>query len=321
MILAAGLGTRMRPLTALRAKPVLPVLNRPLLHWTLELLRRHGVREVMLNTHHLPGTVRRAIGDGSAFGLRVSYSHERRILGTAGGPRRARAWLGDAPFFLVNGDVLFDFDLGALLARHRAARARATLALLPNPDPRVYGAVVTGRDGRIRSISGRPAPARGTVSLFTGVHVMEPSILDRLPEGAAEAVPDLYAPLIAEGETVQGVRMRGPWYDFGTPGVYLQSQIAMLARGFTGERRTTLVAESARVHEDAIVRRSVIGKGCVVEEGARVEDSILWDRVRVGAGARVLGSVIAGGVAVPPRQVVRATVVVPGDRAPLRKVG
>ena len=125
MVLAAGLGTRMRPLTLLRAKPALPVMNRPLIHWTLERLARHGVREVVINLHHLPGSVTRAVGDGSAFGLKVHFTRERTILGTGGGPRKARALLGEGPVLIVNGDVLFDFDLGALMRQHRRRKAAA----------------------------------------------------------------------------------------------------------------------------------------------------------------------------------------------------
>ncbi|HEX9710648.1 MAG TPA: nucleotidyltransferase family protein, partial [Candidatus Thermoplasmatota archaeon] len=172
MVLAAGLGTRMRPLTRLRAKPALPVMNRPLLHWTLGLLARNGVTEVMINLHHLPWTVMEAVGDGSVFGLRVSYSREPRILGTGGGPRKVRSFFGDAPFILVNGDILFDFDLRGLLRRHEKARARATLALRPNPDPRRYSSIRTAKDGRVLSLAGLPRRRRGTPSLFTGVHVL-----------------------------------------------------------------------------------------------------------------------------------------------------
>ena len=136
MVLAAGLGTRMRPLTLLRAKPALPVMNRPLLHWTLDLLARNGVTEVMINLHHLPFTVMEAVGDGRVFGLRVTYSREPRILGTGGGPRKVRSFFGDDPFILVNGDMVFDFDLRGLVRRHEKTGARATLALRPNPDPR-----------------------------------------------------------------------------------------------------------------------------------------------------------------------------------------
>jgi len=160
MVLAAGLGTRMRPLTRDRAKAALPVLNRPLIHWTLERLAAAGVTDVVINLHHRPATLRRAVGDGSAFGLRVAYSYERRILGTGGGPRRVRDVFGGDPFLLVNGDVIFDFDLASLVRRHLEAGAQATLALLPNPRPRRYTPIVVGRGARIRSIGGRSSRGR-----------------------------------------------------------------------------------------------------------------------------------------------------------------
>src|SRR5262245_41787953 len=223
MVLAAGLGLRMRPLTLLRAKPVLPVLNRrsrPLLHWTLERLARHGVTDVVVNLHHLPDTVRSAVGDGSAFGLRVRYSFEETILGRGGGPRLVRDFFGRDPFLLVNGDVVFDIDITRLVAHHEAGRARATLALLPNPDTNVYGPVVPGPSGWIRSVAGRPKKARGTISLFTGVQVLDPALLDRLPDGVSDVL-DVYGPLITQDpESVLGVRVRGTWYDLGAPRLY-----------------------------------------------------------------------------------------------------
>ena len=161
MVLAAGLGLRMRPLTLLRAKPVLPVLNRPLLDWTMARLARAGVRDVVVNLHHLPETVTAVLGSGRRFGLRIRYSREQTILGTGGGPRAVRELFGDEPLLLVNGDVLFDLDLRRLLAVHRASGARATLALRPNPVPYAYSPVVSDRKGRILSIAGRPAAARG----------------------------------------------------------------------------------------------------------------------------------------------------------------
>ena len=297
MVLAAGLGLRMRPLTALRAKPVLPVLNRPLLHWTLELLARQGVSEVVINTHHRPASVRRAAGDGSAFGLRVVFSHERLILGTGGGPRRVRDFLGDEPFLLVNGDVFFDFDLGELVARHRTSGSQATLALRPNPDPKAYGPVVTGKRGRIVSILGRPRPAVGTESLFAGVHVLDPALLDRLPGGPSDSVRDLYVPLLAEGAPLLGVRMKGAWYDLGTPALYLQAQTAMLA---AKGRLRSVVDPSARVSPSARIVGSVIGSGCQIGPGASVIGSVLWDGVSVGERASVRGSILASGTRVPP---------------------
>ena len=292
MVLAAGLGLRMRPLTLLRAKPVLPVLNRPLLHWTLEQLARHGVDDVIVNLHHLPDTVTEALGNGAPRGMRIRFAHERPILGTGGGPRAVRDVLGDEPFLLVNGDILFDFDLTDLVHRHRSSGARATLALLPNPDPRTYGAVVTDRTGRILSLAGLPRRARGTQSLFAGVHVLDPTLLDRLPEGPSDSVRDLYAPLVAEGERVDGVRVHGAWYDFGRPSLYRDTQLRLLpGRG----RDRILLHPRGQVSPAARVRRSVVGAGARVGADALVERSILWDGAVVEAGARVEGAIVVSG--------------------------
>jgi mannose-1-phosphate guanylyltransferase len=321
MVLAAGLGTRLQPLTLLAAKPVLPVLNRPLLHWTLQHLARHGVREVMVNTHHQPGTIRRALGDGSAFGLDLRYSHERTILGTGGGLRKVRAFLGDEPFLVVNGDVLVDCDFEAVVERHRAAGARATLVLTDHPDVASYGGVVTGRGGWIRAIAGLPRPAPGKAALFTGVHVMDPTLLDRLPPGRSDSVRDLYAPLLAEGGRVLGVRVRSAWYDFGSPSLYLASQITMMLRGFRGAPRRLLVHPEARVHERARLRQCVVGRRGVVEREAEVSQSVLWDGVRIGAGARVSQSVLTSGARVKAGESVEGVVVIPSGRLAGRPAG
>jgi NDP-sugar pyrophosphorylase family protein len=295
MILAAGLGTRMRPLSALRAKPALPVLNRPLIQHTLLALRRAGVREVAINTHHLPATVRRAVGDGRALGLRVRYSHERRILGSIGGVRRLLRFFGDEPFLLLNGDMVFDFDLQRLVRRHRDSGALATVSLQRFPRRGSYGAVVTGARGRILSFGGWPRPARGRAWHFTGVQVLEPRILERLRPGYAETARDLYGPLIAEGGFLLGVPLDGPWYDLGNPTLYLESQMQLLRRGRAGAARRGLLDPRARVAGDARVLRSVVAEGCVIGARALVADSVLWRRARVAAGARVEGSIVTDG--------------------------
>jgi NDP-sugar pyrophosphorylase family protein len=315
MILAAGLGLRMRPLTAQKAKPVLPVLNRPLLHWTLERLRAAGVREVMINTHHLPRSVRSAVGDGRAFGVRLSWSHEAEILGTGGGPRAVRRFFSDGPALLVNGDAWFDFDLRELLRRHRASGAMATLALRPNPDPERYGPVVTGPRGRIRSLAGKPRPARGSVSLFTGVHILEPAILDRLAPGPSDSVRELYAPLVAEGGHILGLRVRGAWYDFGSPSTYLASQMTLL-RGLR-RRSGSLVDPRARIDARARLERAVVGARARVDGGASVRGSVLWDRVVVEAGARVERSILATGVRVRAGERIVGQVVTTQERTAL----
>jgi NDP-sugar pyrophosphorylase family protein len=314
MVLAAGLGTRMRPLTALLAKPALPVLNRPLLHFTLEALSAAGVRHVAINTHHLPRTVRAAVGSGRRFGLRVHWSHERTVLGTGGGPRAVRRFLGDEPFLLVNGDVFFDFDLQALVRRRARTGAAAVLGLIPNPDPRRYSRVVRAADGRVVSIAGMPRASRGRAWLFAGVHLLDPALLDRLPPGPSESVRDLYAPMLAAGERVDGVALAGAWYDLGAPPLYLASQLALLDKRVVRTVRGSLVDPRARVHGTARVVRSVIGPGAVVGAGAVIEDSVIWERSTVGADAEVRGSVVAG-AAVRAGASLRDSIVTPGRPA------
>jgi mannose-1-phosphate guanylyltransferase len=314
MILAAGKGLRMRPLSLLRAKPVLPVLNRPLIHWTLDRLAAAGVTEVVINLHHRPETVRSCAGTGRRFGLRIRYSHERRILGTGGGPRRVRDVFGGEAFLLVNGDILFDGDLAALVRSHRRSGARATLALRPNPDPARYSPVVTGPGGWIRSIAGRPRRARGPVSLFAGIHVLDPSLLDRLPPGVSDTVRHLYLGLVDEPRGLRGVRLRGAWYDFGSPALYLASHRALVAaRG--GRGRRGLVHPSARIERGARVEGSVVGERARIRAGATVTGSVLWERAVVEPGAVVAESILAAGVRAHRGETLRGVTVVPASAA------
>jgi len=309
MILAAGLGERMRPLSAVRAKPALPVLNRPLLHRTIELLVRHGVREVVINTHHLPETIHEAIGSGRRWGVRVSWSRETAILGTGGGLRQARSALGDGPVFVVNGDVVFDFDLTRLLERHRSSGALVTLGLRPNPDPSEYLPIVTGASGRVVWLPGLPSPPlSGMARMFTGVQVIETRVLDRLQPGFSDSIRDLSAPLVQAGQAVFGVPLRGAWYDLGRPALYLRAQLALLRREVG--KRGVLVHRSARLGGGCRIERSVVGARVVVGTGTRVESSVLWEGVRVGEGARVRSSILAEGARIPDGAIVEKQVVV-----------
>jgi NDP-sugar pyrophosphorylase family protein len=308
MVLAAGLGLRMRPLTLLRAKPALPVLNRPLLHWTMERLARAGVRDVVVNLHHLPESITGVLGTGRRFGLRVCYSREPVILGTGGGPRAVRELFGDEPLLVVNGDVLFDFDLRRLIEAHRASGARATLALRRNPVPYAYSPVVTDRAGRILSIAGRPRKASGRVAMFASVHLLDPRLFERLPEGPSDSVRDLYIPLLAEGAHLLGVHTRGAWYDFGRPALYRDAQLRLIPGP---GRDRVLVDGKARVAATASLRRSVVGAGARVAAGARVERSVLWDGAVVEAGACVKGAIVATGGVVRAGEVAEEVIVLP----------
>ena len=296
VILAAGLGTRMRPLTDKTAKPALPVLNEPLIVRTLRELKRAGVGEVMINLHHRPDTIRAAIPHGD-LGLKIKYSRETAILGTGGALRKVRSWVGRDPLFVVNGDVIFDFDLKAMVTAHRRSSALATLALKPNTNPKKYRPVITDRTGRILSIRGLPTGKKGSISLFASVHIIEPAILDRLPAGESDTVGDLYIPLLREGAHLQGVRQNGVWHDLGSPSGYLKAQARLLADH--GSKRSVRIDPSVRVGKGARVLRSVVGAGCVIEPSARIEGSVVWEGALVKSGASLKGCIVMAGTEVP----------------------
>ena len=198
--------------------------------------------------------------------------------------------------FVVNGDVIFDFDLRAMVATHRRTSALATLALKPNRHPRRYRSVVTDRKGRILSIRGLPRGRRGAVSLFASVHLIEPVILERLPAGASDTVGDLYIPLLREGAHLQGVRQSGAWHDLGSPNGYLKAQARLLAA--RAGKRSVLVDSSVRAGKGAHIARSVIGAGCVVEPSARVTGCVIWDGALVRSGASLKNCIVMSGTEV-----------------------
>lgn len=228
MILAAGLGTRLRPLTETTPKPLLPISGRPILVWNLLLLKRHGITDVIVNLHHLGEQIVQMIGDGSRLGLRVAYSHEPEIQNTGGGIRQAAPFLKDGSFLVLNGDTLSECDLTDLIAAHRAGKALATLALREDPDTSRWGPVTVDADSRILQINGVPplAPQAGPLPIpcmFAGIHVLEPEILNAIPPGPGSII-DVYHRLLGKGLVLRGWRMNGYWSDIGTRERYEQAE-------------------------------------------------------------------------------------------------
>jgi len=228
MVLAAGLGTRLQPLTESRPKPLLPIAGRPLLEWTLLLLKRHGITDVVINLHHLGEQIVQAFGDGSRLGLCVAYSHEPVLQGTGGGIKQAAPLLQDGPFLVLNGDTLSSCDLTGLIAAHRAGVALATLALREDPEALRWGPIRVDAGSRILQINGRPPlvpPAKPLPAscMFAGIHVLDPAILDAIPPGPGSII-DVYQGLLAKGRSLRGWRMNGYWSDIGTVERYEQAQ-------------------------------------------------------------------------------------------------
>ncbi|MGE3152876.1 MAG: NDP-sugar synthase [Nitrospiraceae bacterium] len=226
MILAAGLGTRMRPLTNTVPKPLLPVGGTPLIVWNLLLLRRHGFREVVINLHHLGPLIEHALGDGGRFGMRISYSREPVILGTGGGIKQVESFFNGRPGLVLNGDTLFELDLSELVEFHQVREAAATLVLREDPDAAQWGLVEIDGARRILRINGQGRESReeSFPRMFAGVHLLHPRLLRSLRAGQPSSIIEAYLSAIARDEPVLGFDLTGYWSDIGTPERYAQAE-------------------------------------------------------------------------------------------------
>jgi mannose-1-phosphate guanylyltransferase len=322
IVLVGGQGTRLRPLTLDVPKPALTLVDRPFLAYMVEWLASHGVSEVVLAAGALPEVLREALGEQEHGGVRLTYAVEPRRLGTAGAIRFAAEALGDRlqeRFLALNGDVLADLDLGALLRAHEERGARATLALHPVSDAAAYGLVRTDADGAVLEFAEKTGEARpGEIN--AGAYVLERSVLDLIPPGREVSIErEVFPRLVGEG--LGALCLEGYWMDIGTPERYLQASWDILeGRVRTAVRPTApglLVAPGARVSEQATVGpRAVISAGCEISASARVTESVLLEGCTVGEGAEVSGSILAAGVTVEPGASLDGAVVGRDERVP-----
>lgn len=229
MILAAGLGTRLRPLTNKIPKPLLPVGGTPLIVWNLLLLRDCGIHEVMINVHYLGNMIEDAIGDGSRWDMQVRYSHEPILLGTGGGLKAAEWFFGEQPFLVINGDTLIQLDVKALIEFHRTRGGVATLVLRDDPQAAQWGAVESDAQNRIFSINGRGRSQADLTAplvkrMFAGVHILHPSLLHDAPEDSPFSIIDTYTNELSRGSNLFGFLHAAYWSDIGTVARYAQVQ-------------------------------------------------------------------------------------------------
>jgi NDP-sugar pyrophosphorylase family protein len=303
VVLCAGEGRRLRPLTHFLPKPLLPVAGRPVVEHTLARLKAVGCEAVAVNLHHLGESIRRRLGEAWE-GMPIATSEERELLGTLGalGPLRSFVEAADL-ILLVNGDSLCRWPLRRLVRRHLRSGAAATLLLARRADPAAFeGGVLVGRGGRILALRGGRAPAAGEKRrVFAGAHVFAPSLLSRatkpLAGESADSIVDLYEPLLAAGERLQAVETGRPWFDLGTPARYLAAVLAAV-RGHPLSRRG-FVAAGAQVARDARLTRSALESGARVGTGARLARSLLLAGARVGAKSKLAYSILGPGVELP----------------------
>ena len=313
IIMAGGEGSRLRPLTCDCPKPMMRLLDRPVMEYALKLLKKHGVREAAVTLGYLPDAIVDFFGDGGDWGLSLRYYTERTPLGTAGGVRQAADFL-DETFCVLSGDGVTDLDLSAALAFHRERGALATMVLTRVPDPLEYGLVIPAADGRVRAFVEKPGPGEAiSDTVNTGIYILEPDIFAHIPEGKpCDFGGELFPRLVGEGKAVYGCVLEGYWCDIGDVGAYLRAHADLLEGKLkletpAGVQKGALVDEGARaeqpcyigagarVERGAVVGKyAVIGAGAVVEARASVKRSVLWPGARVGREAQARGCVLGG---------------------------
>src|SRR4051812_4061514 len=333
VILVGGLGTRLRPLTERTRKDMLPLVDRPLLAFTFEHLRRHGVDRAVLSCGYLPTQIQDFFG-AEWEGLSLEYRVEEEPLGTGGAVRFAAEGL-DEPFFAVNGDSLREADLGALAEFHREQGAKATILLTPVADPTRYGLVRLESDGRVQAFLEKPRPEEIDTNLINaGVYVLEPEVLELIPPGRAVSIEREVFPRLVEEGSCYGLALPGYWLDVGTPESYLQAHRDVLERNleteigkllgrdytYCGAASTVddgarlvppayvggevapgarigsvaVIGEGAKVGRDAVVENALVGAGAVIGDGCTIVESIVGEGAVIGDGCEVRGMSIVG---------------------------
>ena len=288
IVLSAGYGTRLWPLTEDRTKPAIPILGKPLVGYVAEYLARYGIDEIVVNLHHRPESVRRALGDGSRFGVKLHYVEEPVILGTSGALDNTREFFERETFVVINGKIITDIDLDAALETHRNANALATLVLLPNTRRERFSVVGT-EGGHVQRFGGMPVESDSEPLMFTGIQILEPRIFEYIPRGVfSHSTTDVYPQAIAKGEVVAAHVASGKWRELSTLKRYLDISVELLKE--SGE--TYFAGPNANI-------------------SGRVTDSILWDNVQVADRAHVNRAVLADNVKVSAGEVIENAVVVP----------
>jgi mannose-1-phosphate guanylyltransferase len=308
MVLAAGLGTRLRPLTYEMPKPLVPVLNRPIMAHVLELVARHGMTDVIANLSYLPDQVRERFGDGSEYGVSLEWRFEEELLGTAGGVRNVREFFGDETFLVMAADALTDIDLGALRDAHESNDGIATLAVKRVPDTSEYGVVVTGSDGRIQGFQEKPDPAEALSDLASCmIYVLEPEIFDYFPDKPeVDFALEVFPALLEHDVPFYVHETDAYWNDVGSLDEFSQGNFDALAGAVTLDHGAERVRDGVYVAQGAALPDGVeldppilVGSGVELDaDVALTGPVVIGDRSRIGAGSRINRSVLLEGTEV-----------------------
>jgi mannose-1-phosphate guanylyltransferase/phosphomannomutase len=340
VIMAGGEGTRLRPLTSTRPKPMVPIVNQPVMEHILGLVKHHGMTEVVATLAFMPRVIQEYFGDGDEWGMSISYAIEETPLGTAGSVKNAESLLNDGPFIVISGDAVTDFDLTEAARFHASHDGPVTIVLTRVPDPSDFGVVITADDGRIERFLEKPTWGQVfSDTINTGIYVIDPLVFDFIPaEGASDFSSDVFPALMEAGHNLYGFIAEGYWCDVGSlesymdahrdildglakvyvPGTHARDDV-WIGKGAAIDPTAELgskvvIGENVRVRAGAhIGDYSVIGDNCLVSDGATVERSILWDDAYLGALSDTRGAILCRGVDVRSRARIEQGVAIGDD--------
>jgi NDP-sugar pyrophosphorylase family protein len=328
MILAAGYGQRLWPLTNILPKPLLPIVNKPALAWILEYLATFSIKEVMINLHHLAPLIPQTFGEGPFCGIRLHYSYEEELLGTAGALKKIEAFLQGGTFILFNADTLVELDLEKALAFHRTKGAMATLIVREDNEAANYGLLKIGPEGQLIEFLNHRSPTPAKTSretMFSGIHILEPDIFNEIPPncycGFSEEV---YPSMIRKGYPIYGYLYTGYWMDIGSPNRYLQANKDFLRK--TGSsfsesigkaREQIKISPPIAIGNNAILQEgcclgpwTTLGDNCFLGRRSIIEESIAWNNVFIGEETYINNAILGTGVYLPPRTRIENQIVI-----------
>ncbi len=295
MILAAGLGTRLRPLTEEISKPMIPIVNRPVMEHIVELLARHGFREIYVNVHYYHEAITQHFGDGSKWGVSMTYSYEEELLGTAGGVKKLEKELGEGTFLVISGDALTDLDLTKLLEFHRAHGGVATLVLTHVEDPSKYGVVLTDEESRVVEFQEKPSRKEARSNMAnSGIYAFEPRVLEMIPPWQFyDFGSQLFPRFLTEGVAFYGYTHDDYWNDVGSMEEYKKGNFDALAGRVKVHISGVRIGEDVWIGDETVIEEGVvmvgpvcIGAHCQVKKGARLFGPlIVGDRTVIDEGA------------------------------------
>jgi mannose-1-phosphate guanylyltransferase/phosphomannomutase len=314
VVMAGGFGSRIQPLTHSTPKPMLPLLNRPMMEHTMQRLKEIGITDFIVLLYYKPEIIKAYFGDGSDFGMNISYVTPDDDYGTAGAVKKAQELIGDENFVIVSGDVVTDFDFEKMFAFHKEKNSKLTITLTQVDNPLQFGVVITDKEGKIEKFLEKPS--WGEVfsdTINTGIYIIEPEILDMIPANENyDFGKDLFPSLMANKTTLWGYNASGYWRDVGNPESYREvyedislGKVNLAKKGepirypdgvLYAEEATTLdpsveiigeviIGKNVTIGKQSKFKNSVIGSNVTIEEGAKISNTVVWDDVAIGKNA------------------------------------